>query len=654
MRTTGNLDLDTELQARLKASQCNVWSFLYRYNGTTWDEILDLDTRAGITWNKNSKKVKYANYAFLPEPSDITFQVINEKGKYSEGSGTSVEGWFDNDTKIKLLSGYLIEEPYSTSTTNVPIGSFVDGGDGYYYYQAEIDRVHKKYNSFKIYYDNDIELEYRLYRHPKHTEVYDEWTLIDESSSDSYLEDKTGDLLEDQFNENLIENSIHPVTLPVTRYKYLQLRIPSADIVDLLSVDIIVDDYFVPLYTDVFYLDTPQYTEPSDPAIPMVKCKGRDSLKYILNSEVQPFDYSGLSIDALIKKILDYNGIKYTASSITTFPGIPTRDNDVNIDSPKSSQWYLERYLQVAAIEGNYNVYMDYDSVEDDNVFFVQPKPDEFVADFVFDYRNYRGIGARKKNHDNILRRITVQTEEQPVDEEISLYNNTFAINQTDLKVNLGTGLSFYHRIEVSGSGTLDDIKIENDHDVVQSYAYLTLTAPLTITIYGCPWESFPPNWSGEGISADNATVKKGNEVKILNPFLNSSSEAKQISEFLITNSATPIDEATNIDYPYNNLFLQVNDMTLLWSRWIFLDDLRYITGIGYKWAINKGIKHSSSFNVSDSGKDFFDEYDFIYDEDPILNYDIGILYDMGISTPQSTDAEIDAATKIVHNVSFS
>ena len=652
MRTTGDNDLDTRLQTQLKSSRCDMYCFLYRWNGSTWDEIQDLDTNAGISWKKNSKKVKYANYSFLPEPSTISFSIINELGKYSEGSGTAYEGWFDNDTKIKLIAGYIDSEIYSSTDTNVLVGSFSDGGDGYYYYQTSLDRLYKRWGSITLNYSSDITMDYRLFRDEIHKDYYDNWTTITEVADSGRLVDSSGDALTDG-SGFLIDTASDTINLD-SKYKYIQLRIPSADVTDLISVTFTVNDYFVGFYTDVYYLDTPSFTEPADPAVPKISCSGRDSFKYLINSEIQPFDYTDMTLAEMIKHVLDLNGVKYTATSIDSFSSIDTRDNDVNIDSPKPSTWYLERFMQIATLQGDYNVYVDYDEAEDDNVLYIQEKPDDLIADFVFDYRNYKSIGSRKKNYDNVLKRITVQTESQSVEEEETLYTNTFGSDQTSLKVTLGSGLSFFRRIEVSGAGSLDDIQIENDYDVTQSYAYLTLTAPLTITIKGCYWSTLPPNWSGEGISANNAVNKKGNDVKILNPFLNSSVEAREISEFLIDNSATPVDEATSINYPYCNLFLVVNDMTMLWSRWIFLDDLRYITAISYTWNINKGINHTTSFNVSDSGRDFYDNYDFIYDETPPLDYDIGLIWDMGISTPQSTDAEIDSATDLYNNVSFS
>ena len=56
-------------------------------------------------------------------------------------------------------------------------------------------------------------------------------------------------------------------------------------------------------------------------------------------------------------------------------------------------------------------------------------------------------------------------------------------------------------------------------------------------------------------------------------------------------------------------------------------------------------------FSLDDSGRNFSETSSFVYDDTPTpMPYDAGFLYDMGISTPISTDAEIDAASIIIRN----
>ncbi len=67
----------------------------------------------------------------------------------------------------------------------------------------------------------------------------------------------------------------------------------------------------------------------------------------------------------------------------------------------------------------------------------------------------------------------------------------------------------------------------------------------------------------------------------------------------------------------------------------------------------------SSTFDIQDTGNDFADTGDFIYDRDrppvngEIFQYDTGFLYDEA-DGPQATDAQIDANTTIINNTSIS
>ena len=58
-----------------------------------------------------------------------------------------------------------------------------------------------------------------------------------------------------------------------------------------------------------------------------------------------------------------------------------------------------------------------------------------------------------------------------------------------------------------------------------------------------------------------------------------------------------------------------------------------------------------TEFTLDDSGSDFAELGTFTYDG--IMDYDKGYVYDMGISTPLNTNAEIDAASIINNNVDF-
>ena len=79
-----------------------------------------------------------------------------------------------------------------------------------------------------------------------------------------------------------------------------------------------------------------------------------------------------------------------------------------------------------------------------------------------------------------------------------------------------------------------------------------------------------------------------------------------------------------------------------------FNDDINFITGFKYRWSIDQD---STTFNTDDSGLNFSDISNFNYDEENGERYDIGFVYDMGISTTLSTDAEIDAASIMTYDL---
>ena len=176
-------------------------------------------------------------------------------------------------------------------------------------------------------------------------------------------------------------------------------------------------------------------------------------------------------------------------------------------------------------------------------------------------------------------------------------------------------------------------------------------TGGVQITVYGNEWDTTDPAAEGEAISLDNMTNFKGTTAKLENPLVLSDSECTTIAESFITQFGTPTEQARNLSWPYLYLFPEVNDNYLLRRRFIFNDNLFFITKIGYNWSINN---ESTQFDFDDSGLNLSDLGDFIYDD--VLDYDKGYLYDMGISTPISTDAEIDTASDAlkVHNVDFS
>jgi hypothetical protein len=93
-----------------------------------------------------------------------------------------------------------------------------------------------------------------------------------------------------------------------------------------------------------------------------------------------------------------------------------------------------------------------------------------------------------------------------------------------------------------------------------------------------------------------------------------------------------------------------------MWRRFFFRDNLYFITGIKHHWDRDREPTESTSFNLEDSGRNYDEASGFIWDDSPTANvWDRGFVWDMGISTPQSTDTEINTAADAlkINNVDF-
>jgi hypothetical protein len=419
------------------------------------------------------------------------------------------------------------------------------------------------------------------------------------------------------------------------------------------------------LYYDVFYLDTPSFTEPKAPAFAMVNCSGRDAFKRAIESDINLPDLSGgKAIDDLIKDICDNVGIQYSNTSIANLVNFGNRvladgygANQPSKQLPKAVEVFENCMQIINRGDNHYQMYMEYDANIDDNILFVQPIPSTYTTDAVFNYQHYDSIGDNKKNYDKLLKTMTVITDQQTADKEEQLSQDTFS--SAGLKIISWSGEAEYKRFTVTTntgdggdtSATVSQVNPENIH------LNVTGSGPnITVTTYGNKWDSTAPSFEGEWINYDNMANNKGVTSRIVNPLVISDEEAKDIAKGFITKFGVPIDETKKLVYPYINFLLEQNDMALLWSRFVFKDDLRFVNAITYNWS---RAQDSISVNLEDSGLNFTDEGDFIYDRDQapvsgtIMLYDIGFLYDMA-DGPLATDAEIDANTTILHNVEVS
>ena len=382
--------------------------------------------------------------------------------------------------------------------------------------------------------------------------------------------------------------------------------------------------------------------------MPMVELSGRDTYKKAIESDVNLEDLSGgVAIDVLLKTLLDGVGIRYTASSITDLSSFSNRTLANGLGDSVKLEKIFEFIMQIISQDTDkYQMYIQYDDGLDDNIFFLQPKPTTHIADFVFNYRHYRGIGNYGKNYDKMLQRITIADKQINVDELVDLDTEVVS-GAGDYSFSWSGSASFLEFEITTGSIDTGDIIFNTSQTSTSLDFTVTGTSPsFTIKVKGCKTNNTPVY--GEFVHIENSLNRRGNTIKLINKLVLDATEYKKITKELMDDFANPVIQLNNLQFPYLHLMLQINDFTMNWARFVFNDDLSYLTGMKHNWNINQD---STSFNSDDSGLNFSDVSNFLYDESNGERYDIGFVYDMGISTTLSTDAEIDAASIITVNL---
>jgi hypothetical protein len=644
-----------------------------------YEIIEDLDTERGVSWSVSGKKEKFSNFSLVPLAGTIDFQVVNKNGEYSNGSGTTKENKIDNETKIRLKAGYLSKTAGSNQTSSLNLFDTAGTVVKSFFWRTENDGsgnigvtatgvgsdITHFADLFVPLYDSTF-YDISTYAPDAYTvQTYDSLGkgyqnivsfTVTTNTAAGIIYYRTINTTEDLdysqstnwTNAGATINGTQSVTVGASD-RYIQIAvvfdgISYADSISISDITVTYAEYIDWLYTSVYYLDTPQFTDPPAPQMPMIICKGRDAFKRAIGIDVNVEDLSaGVQLDDLIKSTADKVGIKYTAASIADLSSFNNRILAKGVEIKKADKIF-DLCMQIINTTG-YQMYMEYDSTEDENVLFVQPKPVVADADGAFSFRNYVSIGNNSRNADKILSRLTVLDEQQVSDKEDLLYlvdivtTGNYVLSWAET----GGGEAEFKRITIDQP---DEVTISNlsvEPTQISFDVDALSTGGVTLTVYGNFWKNDEPNYEGEAIDLDNMIEYKGTTAKLINPLVVSNAECKSIAESFINQFGTPAEQSRNLIWPYLYLLPEVNDNYLMWRRFIFNDNLFFVTKIKYNWSINN---ESTQFDFDDSGLNFTDLGDFIYDD--IMDYDKGFLYDMGISTPLSTNAEIDAASDAV------
>ncbi len=660
--------------------------FLEVESNGSFTQIDDIDFEAGIKWTEAGKKDNFSKFPLTPLPGTVTFRVLNTNGKYFDGSGTAFENLFDLETRVKLKAGYILESG-SAATNSINLndiaglffvksfffrtehsgGTVIIDPDGTGTATHFADAFNPLYDS-ETYDDSTYTPDaYTVQTYDSNVAGFETFTkfTITANNTDGTVLWRTFDDPEILDNSFLSEWNNAGATVNGTKTvdftdidceRFIQIAVlydgitwSGGQIISDITVSII--SRFEQLYTSVYYLDRPSFTDPKTPTQPVINCTGRDIFKRAIGIDIKYSDVGGLEIDAIIKLIADKVGIRYNSTSIADLTSFAARVTFTvgNTDVVKADK-LLDQCMQIINTTG-YVMFTEYDSVIDDNILFVQLRPALADTTGVFSFKNYENIGATAKNPVKILQRMTIFTDSQSTNDEVQL--DTEAFTTTGAKSLTWTGNAEYKRLIVDEPDNITISSLSVNPTNI-TFTIDSISGTVNITVFGSKFSTAPPAFEGEAMDFVNMSKLDGVTSKVINPLVISDAEAKSISESFVSQFGTPVFEAKGLMWPYLNLIPELNDGFMLWRRFVggtSADDIYIITKATHHFDKNDNPNHWTQWNLEDSGSDYSDLGAFTYDS--IMDWDRGFIWDMGISTPLSTDAEIDAATTITHNTGF-
>ena len=647
-----------------------------------WRVIDDLDTGAGVSWDKSAKKYKYAAVTLTPLASSISFSILNRNAQYSVGSGTDVSGIFDLDTRVRIKAGYLI--PVDTKSTEETV--FTTGGststDSIHFHtkftsgELFIDKINfvrntkyftdlfglatVQYNQNPIYTPTGFYIFTKDFEGDNFNTVTDiditanntKYKIYTRSFSDLEAAETGWQSVNTWTLEGNTINGAKNITLDLNK-RFFQVALIPDGIGDWDSTEKVSElkftyDVFIEyLYKDIFFLDSPVFTDPTSPEMPMIKCKGRDIYKRALSSDVNIENVNGKSLDTILKTLLDRVGIEYTATSIDDLSSFGNRTLAGGLGDSTKLEKVFEFIMQIITQGTNrYQMYTQYDSVLDTNIFFLKLKPTDFVADFVFNYRHYKNIGSYHRNFDKMLQRVTIADKKIDIDELVLLDTQVISGAGSGTFSWAGDACFLEFEITVGSLGIGETIVNTGQTATTLAFTVTGSSPSFTIVLRGCKTTNTPV--FGEFVHIENSLNRKGTTPKLINKLVLDTAEYISITKELMVDFSNPVIQLNGLQFPYLHLILELNDMTMNWARFVFNDDLSPITGFKHRWSDSQD---STTFNSDDSGLNFSDVGTFDYDD--VMIYGIGYVYDMGISTTLDTDAEVDAASDLLKIVNL-
>lgn len=629
-----------------------------------WFFTEDLDEETGIEWTASGERFEYSNINLIPAASTISFSIKNVMGKYSPGSGTIYDNVFDLNTRVKLWAGYKMA---STSFDKTEILSLNQGRNTALYYLKNlggvvVPDVANSSGQEEIYF-NDLfpgagYVGYLVNTFDSYRPGFNRVTKIQVKSNyagfNVYYRTFDSRLQAETFKRQSTDWTVIGATtvgtstfVVNTTKRYVQVAVIYFGVLftdddEIQEVNVTYQSFMEWIYKSVFYLDFPEYSDPVAPEIPSISCTGRDAFKKALEKDINIKDLTGgFSIDQLIKDACDIVGIEYSASSIADLSGFGLRTLSNGLKKITKASDVFNLSMQIANQKGfdKYFMYLMYDEAADENILFVQPRKPGFDTIFVFNRNDVQEIGYKRKNYDRLLQRLTILSKKETIKPEVILGTSTFTT--AGAHTISWSGKAVYKRYEVTvNSGTVA-VDLAATSPVNPTSIDFVLTGSgfsVTIKVFGSFWDTDPVS-EGESIKNSNMLTNLGRTLEFVNDLVLSDAECRLIAEGFLRDFGSPKFEVGELSWPYLNLVLDQNDVTMIWSTIVFINTLYYVTSIAHHWDRADSPGDRTTYSMIDSGVTFEDVGTFTYDAKMI--YERGFSYDM-VFGPNAPPDETD------------
>ncbi len=670
-----------EITQRVKSSQGHSFTQAF-YVDDNGDDILFEDLQYPINIKKDTQPPIYANVNYEPAVASGSFNVINEQGIYSpKNTGSTLNDILVRDRVFKFfdLQKTRLVKPEQCEEILL-LGSFL------YFTKLDpsndviLDIANASGNTedfFNDLFDTDYDSEfyddseydpqgYFIKTTDRGNNKIERWTKIKVTAnsvdgdiywragnSEKDLNAQASDTTSWNFAGATI-NGVKTVTISIKNAKTLQVAVVYraalwSDPIKVSNIELC----FVPLVEKILlatlFLDDPNFKERASPSLSVIKVTGRNAYKRALETKINIKDLSledggsGQLLQDFIKDVATAAKITFTASSIADLTSFGRRTNNLVYEEEVSINVIFTDIMMI--IGRTFRMFID-----DSNVLFVQLRPTEFLASWVFDFRNYikadqKFVGERQ------LQRFTILTDQQVLDATVILDTDTFTTAGSKSLTWAGKAIVKVLSITANTGFTVSNVKYLNTSATFD----LTGSGSITLQITGNRFKSMDSKFIGEAVDFTNLQAGDGFTIREINPLIISDTEAKDRAEDYISEFGKPEFNVTIRD-AYSNPLPEINDFVLLVSQDFFEDTL--YEQIGTEFDYKSEVDKHTIFKLLDTGKKFTDEGAIIYDRDffdssvPKIQHDIGHIYDsdekIGI-----TREELEAKQTFIEDLDF-